>query len=174
MHEMEIKGGDGTTVRGHWWTDGGSVTVRSSHGQQKTTELRGSTPHGLARLLLLLMEEDRRGYPVPPTPEESEEAERNIKRAIAENRFNRIADYASRGRRFSALSDAELLKVWTAAHDTLEAKPDDLAQDALATDLDAEFEVRGVEPPIKSICNGDAACRRIENLIKGIKHAAWR
>jgi hypothetical protein len=149
MREMVIKGGDGTTVRGHYWIDGESltVTVRSSYGRQKTACLHGSTPRGLARLLLLEMEEDRRG-PVPPTPEEREEAERNAKRAIAEKQFYRMADYAARGRRFGGLSHARLLKVWTAAYDKMEDGPtDDVAQKALTFDLDAEYEIRGLEPP---------------------------
>jgi hypothetical protein len=154
MHEMVIKGGDGTTVRGRWWIDGGSVTVRSSHGQQKTMWLGGSTPRGLARLLLLLMEEERRG-PVPPTPKEIKEADRNFKRAMAENRFNRMADYAARGRRFSNLSGAKLLKVWTAAHDEWLSEPVPssgsmralVLAEALAIDLDTEFEIRGIESP---------------------------
>ena len=147
MHEMVIRGGDGSTVRGQWWTDGVSVTVRSSYGQEETTCLHGSTPRGLARLLLLGMEEDRRG-PVPPTPKEIEEAKRSAKRAIAESRFNRMADYAARGRRFGGLSDAKLLKAWAAAYDKMEDGPaDDVAQEALTFDLDAEYEIRGTEPP---------------------------
>jgi hypothetical protein len=144
--EMVIKGGDGTTVRGHWKADDESVTVLSAYGQLKTMDLQGSTPQGLARLMPLLMEEDR-GHLVPPTPEEIEEGKRNIERAIAEQRFNRMADYAIRGRRFGGLSDAKLLKVWTAAYDKMEDGPaDDVAQEALTFDLDAEYEIRGTEP----------------------------
>jgi hypothetical protein len=140
--EMVIKGGDGTSIRGRWTHDDDMVTVRSSYGQEKTACLAGSSPRGLARLMLLVIEEDRRGHPVPPTPAEIEEAERNFKRAIAENRFKRMADYAARGRRFSGLAHAKLLKVWTAAYDD-----DDLAKQAIVTDLNAEFEIRGIEPP---------------------------
>jgi hypothetical protein len=147
MREMVIKGGNGRTARGHWWTDGVSVTVRSTGGKQKTMCLDGSTPRCLARFLLLLMEEERRG-PMPPTPKEIREANGNCKRDIAEDRFKRMADYAARGRRFKNLSDARLLKVWTAAHDKMEDGPaDDVAQEALTFDLDAEFEIRGTEPP---------------------------
>jgi hypothetical protein len=145
--EILIKGGDGTTVRGHWKADGESVTVLSAYGQLKTMDLQGSTPHGLARLMLLLMEEER-GHLVPLTPEEIEGGKRNIERAIAEQRFNRMAAYADRGRRFGLLSHAELLKVWTAAHDKLEDGPaDDVAQEALTFDLGAEFEIRRMDPP---------------------------
>jgi hypothetical protein len=92
--EIVIKGGDGTTVRGHWWVHDEAVTVRSSRGQEKTAWLDGSSPRALARLLLLDM------HLVPPTPAERKEAERNAKRAIAESRFNRMADYAARGPSF--------------------------------------------------------------------------
>jgi hypothetical protein len=171
MREMVIKGGDGTTVRGHYWADGESVTVRSSRGQEKTTYLGGSTPRGLARLMLLLMEEDRRG-PVPPTPAERKEAERNAKRAIAESRFNRMADYAARGRRFGGLSHARLLKVWTAAHDKLEDGPaDDLVQDALATDLDAEFEIRGIESPYPEYVQRRWAQREKATMLRQTKQS---
>jgi hypothetical protein len=145
--KMIITGGDGTTVRGHWKADDESVTVLSAYGQLKTMDLKGSTPRGLARLMLLLMEEER-GHRVPPTPEERKEAELNAKRAVAEKQFNRMADYAKRSRRFEGLSDAKLLKVWTAARDKLEDGPaNDLVQDAFATDLDAEFEIRGMHSP---------------------------
>jgi hypothetical protein len=51
-------------------------------------------------------------------------------------------------RRFGGLSDAKLLKVWTAAYDKMEDGPaDDVAQEALTFDLDAEYEIRGMEPP---------------------------
>jgi hypothetical protein len=166
MREMVIKGGDGTTVRGHYWTDGKSVTVRSAYGVQKTTHLGGSTPRGLARLLLLEMEEDRRG-PVPPTPKEREEAERNAKRAIAEERFKRMADYAARGRRFGGLSHARLLKVWTAAYDKMEdGPPNDVAQEALTFDLDAEYQIRGLEPPYQEWLERRWADRQIKQNVK--------
>jgi hypothetical protein len=142
MQQMIIKGGDGSTVRGHYWTDGESVTVRSSCGRQKAACLHGSTPRGLARLLLLDM------HPVPPTLAERREAERSIKRDSAEQRFRKMFDYATRGRRFEGLSDAKLLKVWTAAYDKMEeGPPNDVAQEALTFDLDAEYQIRGLEPP---------------------------
>jgi hypothetical protein len=89
------------------------------------------------------------------TSQEIDEAERNAKRAVAENRFKRMADYAARGRRFSGLSHAELLKFWTAAHDEWLSEPVPSSgsmralelTEALTTDLDAEFEIRGIEPP---------------------------
>jgi hypothetical protein len=147
MQEIVITGGDGIVVRGHWWTHDGMVTVRSSYGKEKTTQIGGSTPRGLARLMLSEMEEER-GHRVPPTPEETEEAKRNADRHIAEDRFKKMADYAARGRRFEGLSDAKLLRAWTAAYDKMEdGPPDDVAQEALTLDLDAEYEIRGIEPP---------------------------
>jgi hypothetical protein len=145
MHKIVIKAGDGTTIHGHWRAHDGMVTVRSSYGQEKTTLIGGSTPRGLAprglaRLMLSEMEKDRRGLSSTP-----EERERNIKRAIVEKRFNRMADYADRGRRFVDLPQEELFKLWTAAHDGWRAG--DLAQWALVTDLSAEFEIRGIELP---------------------------
>jgi hypothetical protein len=104
--------------------------------------------------------------PVPPTPEEMEEAEENAKRFIPEQHFKRMADYAARGRRFSGLSYAKLLKVWTKAYDKLEAEPDvDLAQEALVTDLNAEFEIRGIEPPYHEYSQGRRAKRRCRQRI---------
>jgi hypothetical protein len=132
----------GARVRGYWWVHDGMVTVRSSCGQEKTTQIGGSPARALARLTLREMEKNRRGRSPSPTPEERE---RNIKRAIAEKRFNRMVDYADRGRRFGDLSHAELLKFWTAAY--YGWTDGDLAQWALVTDLNAEFEIRGIEPP---------------------------
>jgi hypothetical protein len=145
--KIVIKGGDGITVHGHWKADDEWVTVLSAYGQLKTMDLKGSTPRGLARLMLLLMEEER-GHPVPPTPEEREAAELSAKRAIAEERFKRMAGYAARGRHFRGLSHARLLKVWTAACDKMEdGPPNDVAQESLTFDLDAEYQIRGLEPP---------------------------
>jgi hypothetical protein len=164
--KMIITGGDGTTVRGHWKADDKSVTVLSAYGQLKTMDLKGSTPRGLARLMLLLMEEER-GHRVPPTPEERKEAELNAKRAIAEKQFNRMADYAARGRRFSGLSATELLEVWSAAHDKMEDGPaDDVAQEALTFDLDAEYEIRGMEPPYQEWLERRWAGRQTKQNVK--------
>jgi hypothetical protein len=145
MQKIVIKTGDGTSTYGHWRAHDGMVTVRSSHGQEITTQIGASAPRGLeprslARLMLSEIEKDRRG--LSPTPEERE---RNIKRDIAEKQFNRTADYADRGRRFVDLPHVELLKFWTAAYNGWTAG--DLAQWTLVTDLSAEFEIRGIEPP---------------------------
>jgi hypothetical protein len=166
--KMIIKGGDGTVVRGHWKADDEAATVLSAYGQLKTMDLEGSTPRGLARLMLLLMEEER-GHPVPLTPEEIEEGKRNIELTIAENRFNKLTDYAARGRRFSALSHAELLRLWTAAHDKLGNGPaNDLVQDALATDLDAESKCAEWSHRTKSMLNVDGLSdlRQIKQNVK--------
>jgi hypothetical protein len=145
MHKIVIKTDDSTTIHGRWRAHDGMVTVRSSYGQEKTTLIGGATPRGLAprglaRLMLSEMEKDRRGH--LPTPEERE---RNIETTIAEKRFNRMADYADRGRRFVDIPHVELLKLWTAAYGGW--RDGDLAQWALVTDLGAEFEIRGLEPP---------------------------
>jgi hypothetical protein len=153
MHRIVIKAGDGTTIHGRWRAHDGMVTVRSSWGQEITTLIGGATPRGLAprglaRLILSEMEKDRRGH--SPTPEEKK---RNIERTVAEKRFNRMADYADRGRRFVDLPQEDLFKLWIAAHDGWRAG--DLAQWALVTDLSAEFEIRAWSHRMMSIIDGD-------------------
>jgi hypothetical protein len=48
---------NGKTLRGHFWTRDGMVTVKSSDGRQKITQIGGSPPRVLARLMLVEMEE---------------------------------------------------------------------------------------------------------------------
>ena len=47
------------TLKGELWVEGGSLTVTSSDGRQKTTQVGNARPAGLARLMLLELEEER-------------------------------------------------------------------------------------------------------------------
>jgi hypothetical protein len=51
------------TLRGHFRTHDGMVTVRSSDGRQKATHVGRSPPRMIARLMLIEMEEERLGNP---------------------------------------------------------------------------------------------------------------
>jgi hypothetical protein len=55
---------NGTILRGTMWTRNGLVTVRSSDGRQKSTQIGGSPPRAIARLMLVGMEEARLGNPM--------------------------------------------------------------------------------------------------------------
>jgi hypothetical protein len=59
---------DGKVLRGHFWTHDGMVTANSPDGRQKTTQIGGSPPHILARLMLGEMEEARLGNPMFALP----------------------------------------------------------------------------------------------------------
>jgi hypothetical protein len=52
---------NGKTFRGHFWRRNGMVTVKSSDGEQKSTQIGGIPPRALARLMLVEMEEERLG-----------------------------------------------------------------------------------------------------------------
>jgi hypothetical protein len=52
---------DGKLVSGTFLIDGQMITVRSDDGRAKRTQLSGSTPETLARLLLLEMEREKPG-----------------------------------------------------------------------------------------------------------------
>jgi hypothetical protein len=165
MHRIVIKADDGTTIHGRWRAHDGMITVKSC-GQERTALIGTSTPRGLAprgfaRLMLSEMEKDRRGHVSTP-----EEKKRNIERTVAEKRFHRMADYADRGRRFVDLPHVELFKSWTAAHDGWSAG--DLAQGPLVTDLSAELEIRGIDPPY------DEYWRRRHAEDRKIQEAAMR
>jgi len=54
----------GKTVRGHFWTHSGLVSVRSSDGRKKTTQIGGSPPRAIARLMLYELDEARHGNPM--------------------------------------------------------------------------------------------------------------
>ena len=45
-------------IKGQMWVDGGLLTVTSSDGRQKTTQVGNARPAGLARLMLLELEEE--------------------------------------------------------------------------------------------------------------------
>ena len=47
------------TLKGELWVEGGSLTVTSSDGRQKKTQVGNTRPAGLARLMLLELEEER-------------------------------------------------------------------------------------------------------------------
>jgi hypothetical protein len=47
------------TLKGEMWVTDGLLTVTSSDGRQKTTQIGNSRPVGLARLMLLELEDER-------------------------------------------------------------------------------------------------------------------
>ena len=60
-------------LNGEMWVAGGLLIVTSSDGRQKTAQVGNSRPAGLARLMLLEMEEERlHGGPLGPSPETTE------------------------------------------------------------------------------------------------------
>jgi len=50
-------------LQGEMWVVDGLLTVRSSDGCQKTTQFVNARPAGLARLMLLELEDERAGDP---------------------------------------------------------------------------------------------------------------
>jgi len=75
------------------------------------------------------------------------DVENDVEGFTANNRLNRIADYAVHGRCHKDLSDAELNGIWIAAFREMAAHPGDPERWHAVNDLDAEFELRGHTPP---------------------------
>jgi hypothetical protein len=60
-------------LQGAMWVAEGLLTVTSSDGRQKTAQVGNSRPAGLARLMLLELEEERlHGGPLSHSPETTE------------------------------------------------------------------------------------------------------
>ena len=60
-------------LKGKMWVADGLLAVTSSDGRQKTAQVGNSRPAGLARLMLLELEEERlHGGPLSHSPETTE------------------------------------------------------------------------------------------------------
>src|SRR5215472_11968756 len=68
--EIVIQRKGQSAIKGEMWVADGSLTVTLSDGRQKTAQVGNSRPAGLARLMLLELEEERlRGGPLSHSPE---------------------------------------------------------------------------------------------------------
>jgi hypothetical protein len=54
----------GIELPGQMWVAGGLVTVTTSDGRQKTTQVGGSPPDSIARMMLIELERERLGDPL--------------------------------------------------------------------------------------------------------------
>jgi hypothetical protein len=59
--EIIVEREGGVTLRGHMCARNGVVTVTSPEGRQKSTQIGGSPPRAIARLMLIELEEARLG-----------------------------------------------------------------------------------------------------------------
>jgi hypothetical protein len=75
------------------------------------------------------------------------EAERDVELFLANEQVDQIADYASRGRIYERLTDGELAEKWIHGFRLVADAPSDERRRAIETDLRAEFQLRGIEPP---------------------------
>jgi hypothetical protein len=66
--EIIIERGGGVNVRGHMRAKDGVVTVTLSDGREKSTQIGGSPPRAIARLMLIELEEARLGNPMFKLP----------------------------------------------------------------------------------------------------------
>jgi hypothetical protein len=66
--EIIVERGGEVTLRGHMWAQNGVVTVTSPDGLQKSTQIGGSPPRAIARLMLIELEEARLGNPMFKLP----------------------------------------------------------------------------------------------------------
>jgi hypothetical protein len=71
--EIVIQRKGRAALNGEMWVADGLLTVRSSDGRQKTAQVGNSRPAGLARLMLLELEEEHlHGGPLSHSPETTE------------------------------------------------------------------------------------------------------
>jgi hypothetical protein len=73
---------------------------------------------------------------------------KDVEGFAANNRIDRVADYAARGRCHRNLSEPALDEVWVAAFTEMAIHPADPDRRHAVNDLDAEFELRGRLPPL--------------------------
>ena len=66
--EIIVERASGVTLRGHMSASNGVVTVTSSDGREKSTQIGGSPPRAIARLMLIELEEARLGNPMFKLP----------------------------------------------------------------------------------------------------------
>ena len=55
-------------LRGQTWVANGLVTVTTPDGRQKTTQVGGSPPDSISRIMLIELEEERLGNPLFERP----------------------------------------------------------------------------------------------------------
>jgi hypothetical protein len=60
---------DGKILRGQFWTHNGMVTAKLGH-RQKTTQIGGSPPKAIAKLMMYEMHEAAKGNPMFKLPGE--------------------------------------------------------------------------------------------------------
>jgi hypothetical protein len=72
---------------------------------------------------------------------------KDVEGFAANNRIDRVADYAARGRCHRNLSEPALNEVWIAAYREMAIHPTDPDRWHAVNDLNAEFELRGRMPP---------------------------
>jgi hypothetical protein len=66
--EIVVERGGGVNLRHHVRAKDGVVTVTSSDGREKSTQIGGSPPRAIARLMLIELEEARLGNPMFKLP----------------------------------------------------------------------------------------------------------
>jgi len=79
------------------------------------------------------------------------EAERDVELFWANEQADQIADYVTRGRIYERLTDGELAEKWIHAFKMFAAARSDQCRRAIETDLKAEFQLRGIEPPYDQV-----------------------
>lgn len=93
------------------------------------------------------------------------EIEKDVNGFMANDRLNRIANYATRGRRFKSLTHRKLNEVWIAAYKEMATWPGDPVRWQTVKDLDAEFELRGREQPYHCVL------QHMDHYIRAIRSA---
>jgi hypothetical protein len=73
---------------------------------------------------------------------------KDVESFAANNRVDRVANYAARGRCHRNLSEPALDEVWVAAFREMAIHPADPDRRHAVNDFDAEFELRGRLPPL--------------------------
>jgi hypothetical protein len=95
------------------------------------------------------------------------EADRDVELFLANEQVDQIADYASRGRIYERLTDAELAEKWIHAFRLFADAPSDERRRAIEIDLKAEFQLRNIEPPYNQVRL--EINRIVENMSSGLE-----
>lgn len=70
---------------------------------------------------------------------------------FADRGMERTTDYVRRGRQHANLSEADLREAWIAAYEAVAPDPVNSPLRALHEDLQAEFDLRCIKPPLEAV-----------------------
>jgi hypothetical protein len=82
---------------------------------------------------------------------DDDEADKEVRSWIDSESVDSVANYAEQGRKYAALSDAELSSAWVQAFRASARDIHNKEQRSAHADYSAEFDLRGIDPPFNLV-----------------------